>query len=129
MKTETEALEPSVEETARICAGAVMLDFDELSNDGYAGHLSKAYWLLIARAVWAQAPALRAELLDFHNHTIDQGWHDCDGIPGGCPVLTVLALSVPALQAELSICGYCNRWASKPCGEGCYWQASPETAA
>lgn len=39
----------------------------------------------------AAAPDLLSELRDFHDHTIDQGWHDCDGIPGGCPVANLLA--------------------------------------
>lgn len=34
----------------------------------------------------AAAPDLLQELTDFHDHAIDQGWHDCEGIPGGCPV-------------------------------------------
>lgn len=34
---------------------------------------------------------LAAELADLHDHIIDQGQHDCDGIPGGCPVEKVLA--------------------------------------
>lgn len=34
--------------------------------------------------------ALRKELSDFHDHAIDQGFHLCDGIPGGCPVVNVL---------------------------------------
>lgn len=38
----------------------------------------------------ATSPELFSELIDFHDHAIDQGWHDCDGIPGGCPVMNVL---------------------------------------
>lgn len=34
----------------------------------------------------AAAPDLLRELIDFHDHWIDQGEHECDGIPGGCPV-------------------------------------------
>lgn len=33
------------------------------------------------------------ELSDFHDHTIDMGWHDCEGIPGGCTVLAALKLA------------------------------------
>lgn len=36
------------------------------------------------------AVTLADELEDFHNWGIDQGTHDCDGIPGGCPVLKAL---------------------------------------
>ncbi len=36
------------------------------------------------------APDLLSELTCFHDHVIDQGHHDCDGIPGGCPVQMVL---------------------------------------
>lgn len=39
----------------------------------------------------AAAPDLLRELADFHDHTIDQGWHQCDGIPGGCPVAAAIA--------------------------------------
>lgn len=38
----------------------------------------------------ATSPELFSELIDFHDHAIDQGWHDCDAIPGGCPVMNVL---------------------------------------
>lgn len=38
----------------------------------------------------ARVEALRSELSDFHDHVIDQGHHDCEGIPGGCPVVNVL---------------------------------------
>lgn len=37
------------------------------------------------------APELLEELKDFHNHTMDQGFHDCVGIPGGCPVEIIIA--------------------------------------
>lgn len=39
----------------------------------------------------AAAPDLLRELVDFHDHTIDMGWHECDGIPGGCPVAAAIA--------------------------------------
>ena len=41
-------------------------------------------------ALLAAAPDLLAELRDFHDHAIDQGWHDCIGIPGGCHVATAI---------------------------------------
>lgn len=41
-------------------------------------------------ALIAAAPELLRELRDFHDHTIDQGWHDCEGIPGGCPVAAAI---------------------------------------
>jgi hypothetical protein len=34
---------------------------------------------------------LPRELIDFHDHAIDQDWHGCDGIPGGCPVAAAMA--------------------------------------
>lgn len=34
--------------------------------------------------------AVAKELSDFHDHTIDMGWHDCEGIPGGCTVVAAL---------------------------------------
>jgi hypothetical protein len=27
-----------------------------------------------------------SELIGFHDHTINMGWHECEGIPGGCSV-------------------------------------------
>ncbi len=39
----------------------------------------------------AAAPDLLTELRDFHDHAIDQDWHTCDGIPGGCPALAAIA--------------------------------------
>lgn len=36
-----------------------------------------------------------AELKDLHDHIIDIGHHDCDGIPGGCPVLQRLSYDQP----------------------------------
>lgn len=38
----------------------------------------------------AASPELFSELTDFHAHTIDMGWHTCDGV-GHCPVADVLA--------------------------------------
>lgn len=35
--------------------------------------------------------ALLNELEEYHDHTIDQGDHDCEGIPGDCPVARLLA--------------------------------------
>lgn len=34
----------------------------------------------------AAAPALLRELIDFHSHAIDQGFHDCESFSGECPV-------------------------------------------
>jgi len=34
----------------------------------------------------AAAPDLLRELIEFHDHMIDQEQHECDGIHGGCPV-------------------------------------------
>lgn len=33
---------------------------------------------------------LQDELTDLHNWMLDQGWHDCDDVPGGCPVVAML---------------------------------------
>lgn len=41
--------------------------------------------------LFAASPDLLRELVDFHDHTIDMGWHECDGIPGGCPVAAAIA--------------------------------------
>ncbi len=30
-----------------------------------------------------------------------------------------------AQEPELSLCGYCRSWRSRPCGEGCCWEAGP----
>lgn len=38
----------------------------------------------------AAAPRLLEELIDFHDYMIDQDHHDCDGIPGGCPVANAI---------------------------------------
>jgi hypothetical protein len=38
----------------------------------------------------ARTEAMTDELRDFHDWTIDQGWHECEGIPGGCPVENAL---------------------------------------
>jgi hypothetical protein len=37
---------------------------------------------------------VRSELQDFHDHAIDQGFHECEGIPGGCPVENMLRAPV-----------------------------------
>lgn len=38
----------------------------------------------------SSAPELLSEIIQFHDQAIDQGWHDCEGIPGGCTVLAVI---------------------------------------
>lgn len=42
-------------------------------------------------ALFSAAPELLSELRDFHDHAIDLGYHDCDGISGGCSVLAAIA--------------------------------------
>jgi hypothetical protein len=44
----------------------------------------------MAEKLGGENEKLRTELDDFHCHTIDQGFHDCEGIPGGCPVANLL---------------------------------------
>lgn len=49
------------------------------------------YWTRANEALTKRLKLTQNELLDFHNHAIDQEWHDCEGIPGGCPILKVLS--------------------------------------
>lgn len=50
-------------------------------------------------ANFAASPDLLRELTDFHAHTIDQGWHECDGIPGGCPAAAAIAKASATAEA------------------------------
>lgn len=46
--------------------------------------------------LFAAAPLLLSEMRDFHDHTIDMGWHDCDSFHGECPV----AIAIAAAEGE-----------------------------
>lgn len=55
----------------------------------YVGGDSREKALDRAR-LFIAASDLLTELRDFHTHAIDEGFHACENIPGGCPVLLAL---------------------------------------
>lgn len=68
----------------------------EVTHTGLMGPNKPAEQAEADARLIAAAPELLKELTDFHAHAIDQGWHDCDGIPGGCPAVAAIAKATGA---------------------------------
>lgn len=54
-------------------------------EDDEPGSITKEQAIANAKLM-AAAPELLRELIDFHAHAIDQGFHDCEALDGECPV-------------------------------------------
>jgi hypothetical protein len=72
-----------------VYAEILRLDAGGLSVGEMRNYLTKAMKAGMSVRAKVENP-IKKELIELHNHIIDQGFHDCEGIPGGCPVLKVL---------------------------------------